>query len=159
MCLNYYIMNKAFVCAAHTLPSGPALNYQVKGITELKPCFTSSTYLTPEARWICPFDCPLVLWNHRSPRRFEVAKDKKKSSSLSARAARGLPPVSVAARPQWQRQRSPPAVSLFDVNSFGCLGSSHPLDAFTFCELPARPLPPHIGMMSIHSSACGFLIP
>lgn len=78
MCWNYYIMNKAFVCAAHTLQSSPALNYQVKGITELKPCFTSSTYLTPEARRICPFDCPLVLWNHRSSRRFEVEKPPPK---------------------------------------------------------------------------------
>lgn len=78
MCWNYYIMNKAFVCAAHTLQSSPALNYQVKGITELKPCFTSSTHLTPEARRICPFDCPLVLWNHRSSRRFEDEKNQKK---------------------------------------------------------------------------------
>lgn len=80
MCWNYYIMNKAFVCAAHTLQSGPALNYQVKGITELKPCFSTSTY--SQARRICPFDCPLVLRTYRSSRRFEVEKNNKKSSSV-----------------------------------------------------------------------------
>lgn len=76
-------MNKAFVCGAHTLQSGPALNYQVKGITEVKPCFTFRAYLTPEARRVCPFDCALLLWNHRSSRRFELEKNKQTKKKLS----------------------------------------------------------------------------
>lgn len=70
-------MNKAFVCGAHTLQSGPALNYQVKGIPEAKPCFTSSAYLAPQAGRVSPSDCALLFWDRRSSRRFELEKNNQ----------------------------------------------------------------------------------
>lgn len=51
--LTYRTAVQSPVCAA--------LNYQVKDITELRRSFAFILYLTPEARHICPLDCPPFL--------------------------------------------------------------------------------------------------